>query len=256
MKSVLFNIGPFPVHGYGTMIAIGIVAAMLVGMFRAKRAGLNADHVWGLGFVGMISGFAGGKLLYILVEWKQFLIDPKSVLGSSGFVVYGGIGIGLACVIIYCRVKKISFLEYIDVIIPSLSIGQGFGRLGCLMAGCCYGQAAGTHTFGVTFPAESLAPAGIALIPTQLYSSIGDFAIAVILIIVEVKTRKKGRTKGSILALYLILYSIGRFIIEFFRGDVRGSVGELSTSQFISIFTLAIGIALYLIQRSRKAKQA
>src|SRR3712207_1198101 len=137
MRSVLFNIGPFPVHGYGTMIAIGIVVAMIVAMFRAKSAGLDSDKVWTLGFIGMISGFAGGKLLYIIVEWKQFLIDPKSVIGSSGFVVYGGIAIGLACAIIYCKIKKLSFLDYIDVIIPSLAIGQGFGRLGCLLAGCC-----------------------------------------------------------------------------------------------------------------------
>ncbi len=256
MKSVLFSIGPIHVHGYGTMIAIGIVVAMLVAMFRAKRAGLDADRVWGLGFIGIISGFAGGKLLYVIVEWKQFLIDPKEVLGSSGFVVYGGIAIGLASAIAYCKIKKLSFLDYADVIIPSLAIGQGFGRIGCLMAGCCYGQVAGVHDFSVTFPAESLAPAGVALIPTQIYSSIGDFAIAAILLIVETKTRGKNRTKGSVLALYLVLYSVGRFIIEFFRGDVRGNVGDLSTSQFLSIFMCIIGIVLYIVQRSRKAKKA
>ena len=108
----------------------------------------------------------------------------------------------------------------------------------------------------MTFPAESLAPAGVALIPTQIYSSIGDFAIAAILLIVETKTRGKNRTKGSVLALYLVLYSVGRFIIEFFRGDVRGNVGDLSTSQFLSIFMCIIGIVLYIVQRSRKAKKA
>lgn len=247
MGYILFNIGPIPVHGYGLMIGIGIVAAMILIMTRAKGAGLDGDKAWKIVMWSTIVGFAGGKAMYMLVEHEQLIKDPLSVIGSSGFVVYGGIIAGLLFCLWYCKRSKVSFLRYIDLFLPGLSVGQGFGRLGCLMAGCCYGREAHVHEWGIIFPHGCLAPAGVELVPTQVYSSIGNFGIAAALLIVDYATRKRTRTPGTLLGLYLILYGVGRFIIEMFRNDVRGSIGILSTSQFISIFMVAAAIVIFIV---------
>jgi len=132
----------------------------------------------------------------------------------------------------------------LDMTVPGLAIAQGFGRIGCFLAGCCYG-AETTLPFGVEFPENSLAPAGVHLHPTQIYSSIFDFSLGFILLYYSKKERKNGQVMG----LYLIVYSIGRFFVEFLRNDPRGNVGFFSTSQFIAIFTLVFGIIIFNSQK-------
>lgn len=240
MKSELFSIGPFTVHGYGFMIALGILACIFLGLYRAKRRGMSQDAVLDISIIGILCGFLGAKLLYILVELDRFLQEPLQVLGSEGFVVYGGILAGVFSAILYCKRKGLSFLEYFDLLAPSIAIAQGFGRIGCFLAGCCYGRE--TQCFlGVTFPEGSIAPSGVKLLPTQLFSSAGDFLIMAILLLYSRKPRPKGNTG----ALYLLLYGVGRFLIEFLRSDERGTVGVLSTSQFISIGICVAALFLF-----------
>lgn len=244
MYNDLFSIGPFTVHSYGVMIGIGVICALIMAYRRAKKRGLNPDFIYGMGLLALVFGFIGAKLLYCIVELKSFLADPLMIISSGGFVVYGGIIAGVLAAYLYCRRKKVKFLEYFDISAPSIALAQGFGRIGCFFAGCCYG-APTDSCIGVVFQHSLFAPNGIKLIPTQLLSSGGDFLIAAALLIFASKARKTGRVG----ALYLILYSIGRFIIEFFRGDERGAVGILSTSQFIALFILALGVALFFYDR-------
>ncbi len=238
MKMELFSLGPITVHGYGLMIAIGIAVCLLLGTYRAKKHGKSEEVVLDIAIYGLIIGFVGAKLLYIIVEFERFMKDPMSVIGSEGFVVYGGIIAGVVAAIAYCKIKKVSFLEYFDLLMPSVSVAQGFGRIGCLLAGCCYGRET-TSMFGIVFPEGCMAPAGVKLLPTQVFSSIGDFLIAAILI----WAYDKRKNDGDIGVLYMILYGIGRFVIEMLRSDARGGIGVLSTSQWISIVIL-IGAAV------------
>lgn len=252
MKNELFSIGPFTIYGYGLMIAIGIMAAYLVGEYRAKKNGLNPDHVFYYVIWCVIGGFAGSKLLYFITDIKNIIAEPSIMLNlADGWVVYGGIIGGIFSAMLYSKIKKLNFLEYFDILIPSVALAQGFGRIGCFMAGCCYGRE--THSpIGIVFHDSSYAPNGVALVPTQLISSGLNFLH--FLLLIWFAKRKKGN--GQVGALYLILYSIGRFILEYFRGDLlRGSVGALSTSQFISIFTVAAGIVLFIVT-GRKEKCA
>lgn len=241
MKIDLFSIGPITVHGYGLMIGIGVLCCIFLGMQRAKKYGLKEDAVLDIAIIGLIVGYIGSKLTYVLVEWEAFLRNPISVLGSSGWVVYGGISAGVLSAIVYCKYKKFHFLEYFDLLAPSISLAQGFGRIGCFMAGCCYGRE--THSFlGVVFPENSLAPAGVSLLPTQLFSSAGNFLIMTILLW-HYKRRKRSGDTGF---LYMLLYGVGRFGIEYLRNDDRGTIGIFSTSQFISIFIVSAAILLFL----------
>lgn len=235
----LFSIGKFTVHGYGLMIGLGFMLAVLLGARKATKIGLSADHVTNIAICTLVFGFLGGKLLFIIVEVKDFFSNPLAVLGSQGFVVYGGIISGVASIYIYCRIKKISPRQYFDVIGNFVPINQALGRIGCFLAGCCYGRA--THAwYGVVFPEGCLAPAGVKLIPTQLIMAAGDMLIFLLLCVVD----RKKKHDGLVASCFLIFYSIGRFIIEFLRNDYRGSVGFLSTSQFIAIWTLVAGIAM------------
>lgn len=255
MRPDLFTIGNFTIHGYGFMIGIGFIIALLVGEARAKRNGLSSDAVFDMAILVGVGGFLGAKILYIIVEFKDFIKAPKDFLATSGFVVYGGIITGIFIALLYCHIKKLKFMEYFDLILPEVAIAQGFGRIGCFLAGCCYGRETDS-AFGVVFPAGGEAPAGVRLIPTQLISSAGDFAIATILILVagNMKRKKKGKA-GDVGCLYLLLYGIGRFAVEFLRNDYRGEIGFLSTSQFISIFIVAAGIIIYTINHKKGVKE-
>ena len=240
MKNDLFSIGPLTVHSYGLMIALGILVCVFMGMYRARKYGYKDEAVLDIAILGILSGFVGAKLLYVLVEFDSFLKNPMDVLGSEGFVVYGGIIVGALVGILYCRIKKLPCWEYFDLLAPSIAVAQGFGRIGCFLAGCCYGRPTGTF-WGVTFPEGSFAPAGVPLIPTQLISSAGDFIITGILLVYS----KHNKKAGNVGILYMLLYGIGRFLVECLRSDDRGTVGLLSTSQFISIGIILLAIILF-----------
>lgn len=246
MKNDLFRIGPLTIHGYGLMIAVGFLLCVVMGMYRARRRSLSPEAILDIALIGIVAGFLGAKLLYVIVEFPAFLADPGSVLSTEGFVVYGGIVAGVVSAIVYCRIKKLVFLQYFDLAAPSIALAQGFGRIGCFLAGCCYGRET-ESAFGMVFPEGSLAPAGVKLLPTQLFSSAGDFLIVVLLILFQ----RRSRHDGDVGALYMLLYGIGRFFIEFLRSDNRGAVGALSTSQFISIFIVAGSFALFAWNRKR-----
>lgn len=245
MKIDIFTIGKLTVHGYGLMIAIGILCCVSMAYYRAPKKGLNADAIMDIAVYGLIAGFIGAKLLFIIVEFRDFLQHPLQLLGSSGFVVYGGIIAGVIAAIIYCKKKRYHFMDYFDLAAPSIAMAQGFGRIGCFLAGCCYGRP--TESFlGVVFPENSMAPSGIKLLPTQLFSSAGDFLIMAVLLLYSRKAKKP----GDVGILYMFLYGIGRFCIEFLRIDDRGGFWMLSTSQWISVGIVALAVVLSV--RNRK----
>ena len=256
----LFSIGRFTVHGYGLMIGLGFMAAVFAGCYIAKKRGLSDGDFTNIAIFVLLIGFAGGKLLHIIVEFKTFLTDPMSVIGSEGFVVYGGIITGIATIYVYCRIKKLEFLKYIDLFATVVPVNQALGRIGCLLAGCCYGRRTGS-AFSLVFPEGCSAPPGVKLIPTQPIMAAGNFVIFVILTLYYLSTCPKKDTKeepkrkyisGVAVGLYLMMYSLGRFVIEYFRDDPRGAVGMLTTSQFIAIFTFIAGLAVLVLRLRTK----
>ena len=245
MRIILFEIFGIQIKSYGLMIAIGIIVAAALFINKGKKKGFDEDSLLNLIIFAVIGGVLGGKGLFVITELKDILKDP-SILSNFGygFVVYGAIGGGALAMYLYCRRKKWSLIEMVDMTVPGLAIAQGFGRIGCFLAGCCYGGETALP-FGVEFPENSLAPSGVHLHPTQIYSSIFDFSLGLILLYYS----KKQRRNGKVMGLYLIIYSVGRFLVEFLRNDPRGNVGLLSTSQFIAIFTLVVGIIIFNNQK-------
>lgn len=251
MRIILFEIFGIQIKSYGLMIAIGIIAAASLFINKGKKRGYDEDSLLNLIIFAVIGGILGGKGLFIITELKNIIKDPSILLNFGyGFVIYGAIGGGALAIYLYCRKKKWNILEILDITVGGLAIAQGFGRIGCFLAGCCYG-AATDLPIGVVFPEGSLAPAGIHVHPTQIYSSVFDFILGFFLLYYG----RKKRAHGKVMGMYLIIYSIGRFLVEFLRNDPRGNVGLLSTSQFIAIFTLVLGIIIFNISRFVKGEK-
>ncbi len=244
MRVDLFTIGNFTIHTYGLMIAVGIILAVIIAMHRADKLGLVGEEALNLAIICVVIGFLGAKLLFVLENFRSFLQNPLAILGSSGFVVYGGIVIGILAVFIYCRVKKLSFFRYTDLLFPSVVLAQAFGRIGCFFAGCCYCKETDAW-WGVIFPEGSFAPAGVALIPTQLISSAGDFLICILLLLFS----KRAKKVGDVSAMYLLLYGIGRFGVEYLRENTQGGIGMFTTAQIFSFVFVGISIILFIRNR-------
>jgi phosphatidylglycerol:prolipoprotein diacylglycerol transferase len=247
----LFELGPITVYTYGVLLAAAYLLGLRLAMARAKKRGLDEARVLDLGIYIIISALVGAKLLLLVTDFHTFAADPRELLtlARSGGVFYGGLILAVVVALWYIRRIGLPLWTTCDVFAPGIALGHVVGRFGCLFAGCCYGRPT-TRPWGITFTDPFAAanvgtPLGVPLHPTQLYEAGAEFVILLVLLWSE----KKGRPfAGRTFWLYMLLYAISRFIIEFFRGDERGSVGIFSTSQFISIFLapLAIFMLVYL----------
>src|SRR5476649_1570404 len=249
----LFELGPVTVYTYGVLLAAAYLFGLKLAMVRAKARGLDANRVLDLGIYIIISALIGAKLLLLITDFKAFTANPRELLtlARSGGVFYGGLILAVVVALIYIRKIGLPFWTTTDVFAPGIALGHVVGRFGCLFAGCCFGKPlAQPHWWTVTFTDPFAAanvgtPLGVPLYPTQIFEAGAEALILGVLL----WTERKGRPfAGRTFWLYMLLYAISRFIIEFYRGDERGNVGMFSTSQFISILLapLAIAMLVYL----------
>jgi phosphatidylglycerol:prolipoprotein diacylglycerol transferase len=229
-------LGQLTIYTYGVLLAAAYLLGLKLAMVRASARGLDAAKVLDLGIYIIISALIGAKLLLVVTDFRVFQSDPKELitLARSGGVFYGGLILAVAVALWYIRRAGLPLWTTCDAFAPGIALGHVVGRFGCLFAGCCYGKE--THlpwaiTFTDPFAAANVGtPLGVPLHPTQVYEAGAELLILIALLVTE----KKGRPfPGRTFWLYMLLYAISRFIIEFYRGDPRGSVGIFSTSQFI-----------------------
>jgi phosphatidylglycerol---prolipoprotein diacylglyceryl transferase len=256
----LFSIGPFTVYSYGALLAIALVVGLLVAASRARRAGLDAARVLDLGVLVIVAGIVGAKLLLLVVDFRAILSDPREALSALrvGGVFYGGLLAAIGAAVWFMRRHGLPLWTTCDAFAPGIALGHVVGRLGCFAAGCCYGRPT-SLPWGVTFHDDFAGgavgtPLGVPLHPTQLYESAAEAAILLVLLATE---RKGPRFPGRTFWLYLALYAVSRFVIEFFRGDERGAVFGFSTSQVISLAILPCSLAaLALLSRAAHGRTA
>jgi phosphatidylglycerol---prolipoprotein diacylglyceryl transferase len=247
----LLELGPITVYTYGVLLAAAYLLGLRLAMNRATARGLDHAKVLDLGIYIIISALIGAKLLLLITEFRTFTADPAELLtlARSGGVFYGGLILAVTVALWYIRRTGLPLWTTCDVFAPGIALGHVIGRFGCLFAGCCYGKPT-TLPWGITFTDTFAAanvgtPLGVPLHPTQIYEAGAEFLILALLL----ATERRGRPyPGRTFWLYLLLYAVSRFIIEFYRGDPRGSVGIFSTSQFISVILapLAIVMLIYL----------
>ncbi len=281
-----------PIHTYGVAIAAGFVVAVRLAQWQARRDGLDAGRVGDLAFWVLVAAALGSHLYFAAVNWPEYFgprtwlvespaaqrlvaaatfgaVDVRRVprlLVPGGLVFYGGfLGASLAA-FWYLRSRRMPFLPYADVVIPSVALGHFFGRLGCFAAGCCFGEPSSSGLpWLVRFPPASLAyrtlarrPDGASLLaaggattlpvhPVQLYEAAGELALFLVL---ALAVRPRRRFHGQLLATWLVAYAVLRTAVEAFRGDgERGVVAGLGMGQWTSIGIFAAGVAVWVAGR-------
>jgi phosphatidylglycerol:prolipoprotein diacylglycerol transferase len=250
MHPILYSFGPITLYTYGLLVSVGFLTAFVLFLLDLKRRSMSTDTGIDFAFWVLLSAIIGSRLIYVLLNFSYFGRYPLKIfmIWEGGLVWYGAFLGALAAILIYFRIKKLDGWLWADIAIPYVALGQAIGRIGCLMAGCCYGRPT-SLPWGITFTVSEIAPTGIALHPTQIYESLFNFMIFAVLFF----RRNKTTFKGEQILSYLFLYGAARAVVEVFRGDPRGwwLWGTVSTSQLISAVAVVIGIILYFRIREK-----
>ena len=247
MYPELFSIGPITIYSYGVLLAASYLLGLWLAMRRAKQWGLDPTRVLDLGIYIIIAALIGAKLLLLVVDLDQFSASPQDLLSlaRSGGVFYGGLILAVVVAFWYIARHQLPFWTTCDVFAPGIALGHVTGRLGCLAAGCCYGKptdVAWAITFTNPLAAANVGtPLGIPLHPTQIYEAGAELLILGLLL----ATERRGRAfAGRTFWAYMLLYAISRYVVEIYRGDPRGEIFGISTSQFISLVLAPLSIVM------------
>jgi phosphatidylglycerol:prolipoprotein diacylglycerol transferase len=253
----LFDFHGFGLPTYGLLVSIGVIVGLMVVFKVARQQGLDPEQMWNLGALVILAGILGAKVLLIVDDWGYYSRHPHEIFSlnvlQSGGVFSGGLVAAILVAFWYVRKNRLPFLRICDTFAPGVAIGHAFGRMGCFAAGCCYGRPT-SEPWGVTFT-NPLAyqwvgtPLGVKLHPTELY----EMVVEVINFLVLYWLLRRKKFEGQVIGLYMILYGVARFFIEFFRGDPgRGEVfgGFMTGTQLIALLMVVAGGVLWVARVS------
>lgn len=265
---VAFTIFSHDVRWYGIMFAIGVASGYYLMQRNRKYAGVTADQVADLTFLAVISGVVGARLFFVIEFFDSFKYTvvngvmvkrtlPQVLMETlrvdhGGLVFYGGCILGIITLFVYCRRKKLDPLRMADLMAPSAVLGHAFGRIGCFLNGCCYGTPC-HYAWGVSYPEVYHVCFGQTLYPVQLFESSINFTLAILLCVALRKL-----AKGQTFTLYLALYGIARFLLEFIRGDNTDFLfGIFSPGQSVALIIVPIAVFFffYFGHHAKKLKE-
>jgi phosphatidylglycerol:prolipoprotein diacylglycerol transferase len=255
MHPILFEIGGWPVYSYGLMLALAYLLGLYFAKVRAERLGMDGNKIMDLGIWLIVAALVGAKLMLVIVDFDYFLNQPDAIwsLVRAGGVFYGGLLAAFGVALWLVRRYKLNMWTTADLMAPGIALGHVVGRLGCLLAGCCYGRPTDVP-WGIVFtdPAAQAnvgTPLGIPLHPTQIYDAGAELLILVFLL----ATERRGKPfPGRTFWWYMLLYAVSRFVVEMYRGDDRGMMLGFSTSQVVSV----VVVPLALVMLARLASRA
>jgi phosphatidylglycerol:prolipoprotein diacylglycerol transferase len=267
MRQVLFTIpifGGVKVFGYGAMLVVAFISSTWLAFWRARRERLDPEVISDMSFWVFLFGLIGARVFYCVEYWGNDIKTLWDVAQywKGGVVYYGGIIGGVAAFFFYWRLRPFPLRPYMDVLAPSIAVGTLFGRLGCFLNGCCFGDMC-RLPWGVSFPMYSppwvqhrelgmispTAPFSLPVHPTQLYSAIDGFVLFVLLTAYFPLKRRD----GEVLGLLMLTYPISRFVIEYLRNDEGVFFLGMTISQTISV-ALMLGAGLYWAWLATKPK--
>lgn len=213
MHPEICKIGPFTVYSYGLMLAVAFFVSAHLAAAQAKKHNFNPQIIFNFAFLVFLSGILGTRLFYIIENIGYYLESPDEIimLQHGGLSWFGGLVLATLCGIVYLKKKKLPIYKILDLVVPFLALAQGLGRIGCFLNGCCFGELLG--------------------IPTQIISSL----ILVVIFIILRLLQERPHRRGEIFYSYLLLYSLKRFFIEFWRFDNPAVFLGLTLFQIISI---------------------
>jgi phosphatidylglycerol---prolipoprotein diacylglyceryl transferase len=252
MHPILFEFSGIKVYSYGFFIAVGAIGGVAYMAIRGKKdVGLTFDQANALFLVIFLAAFVGGKVFLFLEDVSYYSQHPGRLIAGRGFVFYGSFLFAVPSMLLFFKRNKLPAYAMLDVMAVTTCIVHMSGRIGCFMAGCCYGKP--TNSFaGVVFtdPACQADPLNTSLHPTQLYEAF--YILLVMVVVLYFRDRKK--FYGQLFLVYLILYAVGRFALEYFRGDLaRGLLfnGLISHSQLIAMAIFVVVIVTYVSWSAR-----
>lgn len=239
------------------MMALAFLAGLWTATRRARLVNIHGDIIADLTLWLMAGGILGARFVYVTTYWKQEFADqPFSevfMIQHGGLVYYGGLIGATLLGISYLVWKKLPVWKITDILAPSIALGSVFGRIGCLLNGCCYGRAC-ELPWAIHFPADHETH-GAGVHPTELY----DALLNLILYMALAGLFRRKKFDGQILALYFIGYALCRTTVEFFRGDYPADhihAGLFTSAQLVSAPILIVGIVLYFWRRTTPVKPA
>jgi phosphatidylglycerol:prolipoprotein diacylglycerol transferase len=258
MCPILFQFGSFTIYAYGFFIAVGFVATLTLASLKIRKSkiGISFGNLVDLFFYTILSAIIGSRILFVWINFDVYRQHPLQIfkLWEGGLVFYGGLILAIGVSLWYMRWHRLPLWKVADLISPLIALGLSFGRIGCFLAGCCYGKKTSLPWAVVFKSPDSLAPLNIPLHPTQLYDAANGLAIFFFLSWME----KRKTFDGQIFWLFLFLYSVTRFFIEVFRDDPRGFLlgGLFSTSQTIGILLaiLSLFVLFYMHKNYRRKR--
>ncbi|MBP2676402.1 MAG: prolipoprotein diacylglyceryl transferase [Deltaproteobacteria bacterium] len=251
MHPVLLQIGSVKIYSYGVLVATGFLAALWISGREIARMGMDREKFYDMGIWVVVSAIVGARLFHVLVYWREYAAAPSEIfkLWNGGLVFYGGFLAATATCIVFLRRNRIPFLPVADASAIGIPLGLAFGRLGCTMAGCCFGIPCDLP-WAITFTNPgALAPLHVPLHPTQLYEALAGFGICGFLY----ATRDRFRTPGMRFWTMLILYGLARGFLEIFRDDPRGFWGPFSESQVVSAALIVYAAVSIAVTRRKSA---
>jgi len=267
MFPVVFRVGPITFHTYGLMMALGVGFGLWFVFVQSKKQALDAVKVVDAGFYTILVSLLGAKIVMFVGNFSFYVRYPSELLSlaRSGGVFQGGLAFGVVFALWYFHKRRLPTWKLVDLMAPALALGHGFGRIGCFMAGCCYGRAC-QIPLGVRFHSEYAheltgVPLGETIYPVQLFEAALNFLNFLVLFLI---LRRK-KFEGQVFAFYIVNYSVIRFFTEYFRGDhaeraylVQGSSPLLSLSypQFFCLVGLAAGLVLMFVMKRMSAGSA
>lgn len=234
MHPILFTIGPFTVYTYGVMLAVAVLVCSYLLSRDAMAYNMSRDASYDLVFWCLVGGIMGARVAQIFIEWPYYSrhLWETVMLQKGGLAWHGGfLGGFLAGLWFVCR-RKLKLRFVLDLVSPYLALGQAIGRIGCFFNGCCYGKPV---SWGIYFPSYEAR-----LHPTQLYETAALLAIFIIL----TYARNLKHRPGFIFILYLLLASVERFVVEFYRADHAVLYLGFSLAQYITLGIFVFGLIL------------
>jgi phosphatidylglycerol:prolipoprotein diacylglycerol transferase len=250
MHPILYSFDGITIYTYGFFVSMGFLIGFVLFLIDLNKRGISVDAGIDFAFWILLSSIVGSRLVYVAVNAGYYIKYPLKILmiWEGGLVWYGAFLGALGAALVYFRKKKLDGWTWADIAAPYVALGQGIGRIGCLMAGCCYGKPTDL-CWGITFTRSELAPNGIPLHPTQVYEMVLDLGIFLVLYL----RRNRVAFRGEQILSYVFLYGMARAVVEVFRGDPRGAwlAGSISTSQIISIVAVVVAIILYCLIRKK-----
>ena len=239
---VAFYIWGWPVRWYGILISSAFLIGVFLASYLAKKRKVDPDTLWSILLIVVPAAIIGARLYYVLFNWSYYVDAPGEIIATwhGGLAVHGGILFGLLALIFSCRHYKENFWQIADLFVIPLVLGQSIGRWGNFINQEAYGTVTDLP-WGMLIDGETRHP-------TFLYESAWDFLVFLVLFFFF----KKSKKPGNVFLLYLVLYSIGRFMIEGFRTDSL-MLGPLRAAQVVSLAMIVLGL-IFLYWQNRKTK--